>query len=82
MRAPPALLEGGRTLTLSAAADGAPFASETYRTPGDYTYVRFVPARSWVTGKVRLDFRLDHALPPDSTDGRERGVVVNAFEID
>ena len=78
----PALLEGGRTLTLSAAADGAPFPSETYRTPGDYTYVRFVPAKSWVTGKVRLDFRLDHALPADASDPRERGVVVNGFEID
>jgi tRNA (mo5U34)-methyltransferase len=79
---PPVALDGGYTLTLSAMADGAPFVPETYHQPGEYAYTRFIPARCWKSGKVRLDFTLDRALAPDANDARERGLVVSSFSID
>jgi hypothetical protein len=76
LTAPPVVIKKLKTISLSATVSGSALPPETYTQPGDYTYTRAVPA-SLLTGEaVRVDFQLDKAMPPNSSDLRELGVVV------
>lgn len=66
-------------VTLHAIANGIDLPPESYDEPGEYQYVRPLPI-STGEGDVRIDFRLDQALPPDAADGRERGIIVSSLE--
>jgi hypothetical protein len=68
-----------RSITLSAAVNGVKLSPETYTKSGDYTYSRDLPPASFTADKVNIDFHLDKALPPSSTDSRELGVIVSAI---
>lgn len=78
---PEAVVERVGPLTLAAAVDGRPLASETYVRAGEYVYVRGVaggePGR-----RVHIEFRLDRALAPDDADPRERGLIVSSLTIE
>jgi tRNA (mo5U34)-methyltransferase len=64
-------------LTLTARAGGATIATHTIARPGDWECAQLVPPGA----EVLVEFELDRALAPDSTDGRERAIVVRAIEL-
>ncbi len=63
-------------ITLSAVAGGSSLQPETYSKPGEYVYRREVPPGVLSGDSARIDFTLDKAIPPGSTDLRELGVIV------
>jgi hypothetical protein len=73
---PPPTIEKLKTVSLSATVAGSALAPETYTTPGDYMYVRDVPASLLGGDSVRFDFQLDKAMPPSGGDIRELGIIV------
>jgi SAM-dependent methyltransferase len=76
---PAVMVQRFGSVTLRALADGVELAPETWRAAGDYVYRRRIPAGAGE--RVRLEFRLSEALPPDEQDRRERGIIVNALEV-
>jgi hypothetical protein len=73
---PPPTIEKLKSVSLSCNVAGANLAPETYTTPGDYMYVRDVPADAMSGDAVRVDFQLDKAMPPSGGDIRELGIIV------
>jgi hypothetical protein len=73
---PPPTIEKLKTVSLSATVAGSSLAPETYTTPGDYMYVRDVPADLLGGDTVRVDFQLDKAMTPSGGDIRELGIIV------
>jgi tRNA (mo5U34)-methyltransferase len=69
-------------ITIEAIANGIALAPETYSKPGEYEFVRSLAPFSTATGDIRIDFNLSSALPPDSTDRRERGIIVASITIE
>ena len=76
---PPALIERHGAVTVSVSADGSPLAPQTFHQSGRFVYGAALDRR--VSGGVRLDFWLDHAIPPSDSDERELGIVVAGLEI-
>jgi len=76
---PDVVIQKLKSITLYAAINGVNLPSETYTKPGDYTYSRDLPPASFTAEKVKLDFHLDKALPPSTSDGRELGIIVSAI---
>jgi len=79
---PPPTIQTLKSITLSATVGGAALPPETYTVPGDYIYRREVDAQALTSDPVRVDFRLDKAIPPGSVDRRELGVVVLAVGLE
>ena len=73
---PPVTIEKLKSVSLSATAGGSALPPETYTTPGDYVYVRDIPASLLTGDTVRVDFQLDKAMPPSGADMRELGIIV------
>ena len=73
---PPVAIEKLKTISLSATAGGNALPPETYTKPGDYLYVRDIPAGVFTGDTVRVDFQLDKAMPPSGADLRELGIIV------
>uniref|UniRef100_Q01U68 Uncharacterized protein n=1 Tax=Solibacter usitatus (strain Ellin6076) TaxID=234267 RepID=Q01U68_SOLUE len=73
---PPVTIEKLKNVSLSATAGGSALPPETYTTPGDYFYVRDIPASLLTGDTLRVDFQLDKAIPPSSADIRELGIIV------
>jgi len=67
-----------KSLTLTARVGGTALAPETYRKAGDYTYRREIEPGVISGRAARVDFALDHALPPGAADLRELGIVVQS----
>jgi len=63
-------------LGLRARVDGFPLAEAQYSTTGEHLYHATVPAARLQARTAIVEFELDHALPPDATDLRERGIIV------
>ena len=76
---PDMVIQKLKSITLYAAVNEVKLPSETYTKPGDYTYSRDLPPASFTAEKVKIDFHLDKALPPSSSDGRELGIIVSAI---
>ena len=66
-----------QTMQVSASVNGIALAPEEYAKPGEFLYIREVPAPAFGNGNATVDFALDKALPPSATEHRELGVVVN-----
>jgi tRNA (mo5U34)-methyltransferase len=64
-------------LSLTARAAGALIATHAITAHGDSEYAQHVPPGA----EVLVEFELDRALPPDSTDARERAIIVRAIEL-
>jgi hypothetical protein len=73
---PPVVIEKLKNVSLSATAGGSSLPPETYTTPGDYFYVREIPASLLTGDSLRVDFQLDKAMPPSGSDIRELGIIV------
>src|SRR5215472_11659486 len=56
---PPPTIEKLKSVSLSCNIGGSTLAPESYTTPGDYQYVRDVPADVLTGDTVRVDFQLD-----------------------
>lgn len=79
---PEPLMARLNSVTLTATVNGVALPPETYSKAGDQVYTRSVPAAALPDEVVRVDFRLDKALPPDAADRRELGVVVSSVGLE
>ncbi|MGC8792762.1 MAG: hypothetical protein ACP5U2_05165 [Bryobacteraceae bacterium] len=68
--------------TLTADAGGVTLPPQRFDKPGDYEYARDVPAHAFVRDSLVVNFALDKALPPGTTDQRELGIIVTAVGLD
>jgi tRNA (mo5U34)-methyltransferase len=76
---PPAVLERLGPVKLSAIVDGRELQPADLNRAGDYEFVRrFRPEGDHAV----IAFTLDKALPPDSGDGRERGLVIASIDVE
>jgi SAM-dependent methyltransferase len=53
----------------------------TYTAPGNYTFTVPLPDSLLTPGEAFLSFELDKCLPPDESDRRERGIIVNCDRL-
>ena len=68
------------SIRVSAAVNGVALAPEEYVKPGEFDYIRDVPASAFrVRGNARVDFALDKVLPPFGSERRELGVIANSI---
>jgi hypothetical protein len=74
---PDAVIQKEGTVQLSASIQGYNLEPQTFSKAGQYTYTRDVPADKLQSGVVRIDFWVDHTLPPTDTDRRQLGIVVS-----
>jgi hypothetical protein len=75
---PQSIIDALKSITLTATLGGVALAPETYRKAGEYTYKRDVEPKQISGDAVRIDFQLDKAVPPGTTDQRELGIVVTS----
>jgi len=68
-------------MTLRAEAAGRVLDPETFTKPGSYMYSRDLPASLVDTNLVPVNFSLDKAALPSTTDGRELGAVVTGVSL-
>jgi hypothetical protein len=79
---PAVTLEKLKTVSLSATAAGSSLPPETYTTPGEYSYVREIPASLLTGDSLRVDFELDKAMAPSGADIRELGIIVTSIALE
>lgn len=70
-----------KAVTLYVSVEGQALAPETYTKPGEYTYLRPVPASALSTGPVKVDFALDKYLASGEIETRELGVVFTSAAL-
>ena len=75
-----ALLEQVHPVQIAMSANGMALAPEIYESVGPHLLIRGLPAG--VGNEVVLRFRLNGAMPPDASDRRERGVIVNSIRVE
>jgi hypothetical protein len=73
---PPVTIEKLKNVSLSATAGGSALPPETYTIPGNYVYVREIPATLLTGDSLRVDFQLDKVMAPSGADIRELGIIV------
>jgi hypothetical protein len=74
---PDAVIQKLTSVELSASIGGYKLEPQIYTKPGQFTYTRDVPADKLQSDVVRIDFAVDHTLPPTDTDVRQLGIIVS-----
>jgi hypothetical protein len=74
---PDAVIQKENSVQLSASIQDYKLEPQVFTKPGQYTYTRDVPADKLRSDAVRIDFAVDHTLPPTETDIRELGIIVS-----
>lgn len=74
---PDAVIQKLASVQLSTSIQGYKLEPQIYTKAGQYTYTRDVPADKLQSDVVRIDFALDHALPPTESDQRQLGIIVS-----
>jgi hypothetical protein len=74
---PEPVIQHSPSLELSSSVQGLKLDPQVFAKAGSYTYERDVPPDKLQGGEVRIDFALDHSLPPTPPDIRELGIIVN-----
>jgi hypothetical protein len=74
---PDVVIQKVNSVQLSAAISGYKLEPQVYTKAGSYTYTRDVPADKLQSDVVRIDFAVDHTLPPTETDRRQLGIIVS-----
>lgn len=74
---PDAVIQKLTSVQLSASVQGYKLEPQRYTKSGQYTYSRDVPGDKLNTDAVRVEFSLDHSLPPTDTDKRQLGIIVS-----
>jgi tRNA (mo5U34)-methyltransferase len=77
---PEFLLDRFGPLHLQIDVDGEAVAPALFDTPGHHDIVRRFPTHGHTS--VVISCKLDHALPPDAEDARERGLVVVSLTVE
>ncbi len=65
------------SMQVSASINGLKLEPQIYTKPGQYTYTRDVPPDKLQSETVRIEFALDHTLPPTDIDHRQLGIIVS-----
>jgi hypothetical protein len=65
------------SVQLTAEVEGYKAEPQIYSRAGQYIYTRDIPAENLKNEAVRINFSLDHALPPTGNDHRELGIIVS-----
>jgi hypothetical protein len=81
---PKPVIDHVKTLSLTASVAGNQLTPETFTQPGEFTFVRDVPATLFPADAldedtIRVDFSLDRFLAPGTLDPRELGIVVTSI---
>jgi hypothetical protein len=72
-----------KTISISGNIGATQLSPETYTEQGPYTYTRDIPASLLNGEALRVDFKLDKALPPGTGgDQRELGVIVSSVGLE
>ena len=79
---PSVIIDKLKNTTLSARIGGTALTPVTYSQPGEYVYAREVPPAALSSASTKVEFSLDHAIPPGSVDQRELGVVVSMVGLE
>jgi hypothetical protein len=74
---PDAVIQKLGSVQLTAAIQGYNLEPQIYTKAGQYTYTRDVPPDKLPSDVVRIDFAVDHTLPPTETDRRQLGIIVS-----
>jgi hypothetical protein len=74
---PDPVIQKFSSVQLTASIQGFKLDPQTYTKSGQYTFTRNVPADKLQSDAVRIDFTLDHALPPTESDRRQLGIIVS-----
>jgi len=78
---PDAVIQKLVSVRLSASIAGYQLEPQIYTKPGQYTYTRDIPPNKLQSDGVRIDFALDHTLPPSESDQRELGIIVSEVSL-
>jgi len=70
------------SITLSAQVNQIQLAPQTFDKEGEYFYKRDIPPMKAATKIVPVRFFLDKAASPDTTDGRELGIIVTSIALE
>ncbi|MGH9628286.1 MAG: hypothetical protein ACRD7E_08105 [Bryobacteraceae bacterium] len=79
---PDVLIDRLGPVTLSAEVNGAALEPESYKTAGEFTYTRSLPASMLTEEAVPVRFVLDKHLPPSPADHRELGIIVSVIGLE
>ena len=75
---PPVLIQSWGSVQVRATVNGVALPPERFETDGEFAYLRGFAASHGVSA----EFELDHALPPDESDRRERGLIVAGLSFE
>ena len=79
---PPPTIERLGSLKLTGSVDGTDFGSQTWSEAGDSVFRSEIPGALLRANPVKLDFRLDKAIPPGQGDRRELGIIVSTVGLE
>jgi hypothetical protein len=79
---PEAVIKHVKSTALTASVAGKEIGSQTYNSPGDYTFTAEVPAALFTSDAMTVDFSLSNFLPAGTGDGRELGIVVTTIALE
>jgi hypothetical protein len=79
---PDVVIQRLSSVTLSASSGTTKLKSETYSKPGSYTFSADVPPDLLIKDAITIDFALDKAIPPGTTDSRELGIIALAIGLE
>ena len=71
------VIQHSQFVELSCSIGGLKLDPQVFAKAGAYTYVRDVPPDKLKGREVRIDFALNHAMPPTPPDIRQLGIVVS-----
>lgn len=78
---PDPVIQHSQFVELSCSVGGLKLAPQTFAKAGSYTYERDIPADKLDGSDVRIDFAVDHTLPPTGPDIRQLGIIVSQVGI-
>jgi hypothetical protein len=74
---PDPVIEHSKFVELSSSIDGLKLDPQVFAKAGPYTYERDIPAAKLQGKEVRIEFSVDHTLPPQNGDVRTLGIIVH-----
>jgi hypothetical protein len=74
---PETSIEALHSVELSARVNGIAIAPQTYAKPGEFMYVRDVPAAAFRDKNALVVFALNKVMPPHGAESREIGLLAN-----
>jgi hypothetical protein len=74
---PEPAIQHSQSLELSCSVQGLKLDPQVFSKAGPYTYERDVPPDKLQGSEVRIEFAVDHTLPPAPPDIRQLGIIVS-----